>query len=107
MYFEALKVFCALVSIVASLLMVVTCNELSLMARESGRRLASGLRKDVERELVEVTKTTYSGLQEHRSIEFTATGQKTKWWLVVWDFPPCQLFPADAWFAGAGVQLGA
>jgi hypothetical protein len=30
------------------------------------------------RELVTVTNTTYSGLQEHRIIVYTATGQKAK-----------------------------
>jgi hypothetical protein len=32
----------------------------------------------LERELLQVTKTTYGGLQEHRVTEFSATGQETK-----------------------------
>jgi hypothetical protein len=33
---------------------------------------------DHERELLRVTKTTYSGIQEHRIMKYTATGQKAK-----------------------------
>jgi hypothetical protein len=39
----------------------------------------SGLERERERESsLQVTKTTYSGLQEHRIIVYTATGQKAK-----------------------------
>jgi hypothetical protein len=36
------------------------------------------LRYFVRERSLQVTKTIYSGLQEHRSIKYTATGQSTK-----------------------------
>jgi hypothetical protein len=32
---------------------------------------------------LQVTKTTYSGLQEHRIIVYTATGQKARLWATI------------------------